>query len=449
MIRPAALLHRHRGVAIGIVAQVLQYGAALLLLPFIVTRLSAAEVGIWYVFVTIQSLATLADFGFLPTIARAVAAGYAGAAELRREGLADARDTEVNLPLVKSVVAAARQLYFGLSLVVGLVLATAGLAYVTAIADAHTLELRHIQTAWLLFAAGTAANLYFLWLDPLLIGAGRVPQTYLLTIISRGGFALLGIAVLLAGGGLVALAMANLVSIVIARLIAVAMIRPIVRPLASIELAHEHRRDVLKALWPNASKMGMVAIGAFLINRANLLVVSGIVGLGPSASYALSVQILGAIGAVAQLPTQVALPQLIAARVQRDRARFRSLFVTRQAFLLIAFAGGALFMILAGQWLLATIGSHVQLLPQSLFLLLAVVQLLELNHSNCATIITTANRVPFVKPALLSGVAVVALSVVSARAGLAVTGVILSQGLVQLAYNNWKWPLMLWKEAHE
>lgn len=446
-MRPAyEFARRHRGVTIGIVAQILQYGAALLLLPFIVVHLSAAEVGIWYIFVTVQGLATLADFGFLPTLGRAIATGYSGAAELRREGLAETTQGEPNLVLVRSIVAAARQLYLGLSVIVALVLATVGLVYISSLAGHAGLDVRQVQIAWLLFAAGTAANLYFLWIDPLLIGAGRVPQTYIITIISRGGFALLAIAALLSGGGLVAIGAMNVLSVIVARLVAILLIRPIMQPLKQVTSSQTHRRDVLRALWPNASRMGLVAIGAFAINRANLLVLSTFIGLAPSASYALSVQILGALSAVAQLPTQVALPQIVRARVQRDRSRFRQLVVSRQLFLLGLFVVGALGVMVCGQPLLRLIGSNVHLLRWPVFLLLSVVLLLELNHSNCANLITTGNRVPFVWSALLSGAAVVGISSLVAWSGGGVVGIILVQGLVQLAYNNWRWPLMLWKE---
>lgn len=449
MRRSLSLVRRHQGVAIGLVAQLLQYGAALLLLPFIVVHLSAAEVGIWYIFVTVQGLAILADFGFLPTFSRAIATGYAGASELRSEGLAEARDGAPNLALVKSVVVAARRLYLALAIAIALLLSTAGLWYVSDLAAGAGLDVPQVRLAWLLFAGGTAANIYFLWIDPLLIGSGRVPQTYIITIISRGGFALLAIAVLLGGGGLVAIGAVNLLSVVIARVVAMTMIRPVTKPLADVSAAREARRDVLRALWPNASRMGLVALGAFAINRANLLVLSTFVGLVPSAGYALSVQILGALAAVAQLPTQVALPQIVAARVRQDRAQLRFLVLSRQAFLLGAFALGALAVLLVGQPLLSVIGSNVRLLPTGPYLLLALVLLLELNHSNCANIITTGNRVPFVWSALLSGATVVGFSSLVASEGYGVVGIILVQGAVQLAYNNWRWPLMAWKEIEQ
>ena len=48
---------------------------------------------------------------------------------------------------------------------------------------------------------------------------------------------------------------------------------------------------------------------------------------------------------------------------------------------------------------------------------------------------------PFVKAGIISGVAIVLCSFISLyylSAG--ILGLVLSQGLCQLAYNNWKWP---------
>ena len=68
--------------------------------------------------------------------------------------------------------------------------------------------------------------------------------------------------------------------------------------------------------------------------------------------------------------------------------------------------------------------------------------LLEGNHSNFATIIATSNKVPFVTAGLAAGFLIAILTFISLRyTSLGLTGVVLVQGLIQLAYNNWKWPL--------
>jgi hypothetical protein len=104
-------------LAIAMTAQVVQSAAGLALLPFMVTRLSAAEVGIWYIFVAIQGLAIIADFGFQPALARAFAVGFAGGDGLQKQGLSLSEGTGApNLRLVAEVLSAARRLYLWLGL---------------------------------------------------------------------------------------------------------------------------------------------------------------------------------------------------------------------------------------------------------------------------------------------------------------------------------------------
>ncbi|EIS69676.1 putative membrane protein, partial [Yersinia pestis PY-66] len=61
-----------------------------------------------------------------------------------------------------------------------------------------------------------------------------------------------------------------------------------------------------------------------------------------------------------------------------------------------------------------------------------------MNHSICATIITSKNNVPFVFVSLFSGGLIILLSIMlSVHFKYGVVGLILAQGIVQLMYNNW------------
>jgi hypothetical protein len=52
------------------------------------------------------------------------------------------------------------------------------------------------------------------------------------------------------------------------------------------------------------------------------------------------------------------------------------------------------------------------------------------------------NTVPFVKASIISGIAIVVVSILSIKlTHLGIIALILSQGIVQLAYNNWYWPV--------
>ena len=75
---------------------------------------------------------------------------------------------------------------------------------------------------------------------------------------------------------------------------------------------------------------------------------------------------------------------------------------------------------------------------------MALIYLLELNHGPlCAAFLMTENQVPFLPAALGSGLAIVAIGLVlAAHTSLGVWSVIIAQGVVQLTYNNWKWPTL-------
>lgn len=445
-----ARLRHHSALGLGLVAQLLQYGSGLVLLPFIVTRLPADEVGVWYIFITLQGLATLADFGFQPTFARSFSSAYAGVERIERHGHSATRPT-ANLRLVKGLLQLCRRFYAALAVAVVLLLVLIGFFYLPTLTQGEDVSTGNIQGAWAVLSAGIALTIYFGWNTGFLLGAGRVSAAYWGQIASRAGFILVGGSALLAGWGLVGLAAGNLAAVLAARVIQQWHMLPLLRALRRVApdaAGNGDRKALFAALWPNASRMGLVAIGAFLITRLNVLVASSFFTLETAASYAITLQLMMAVNSVAQLPITVAVPKMVQLRVQRETRALRNIWLGRQAVLLALFATGVAFVAVAVQPLLAAVGSNVQLLPVPLTLLMGAVLLLEANHSSCALVITTGNSVPFVGSALLSGLAVAALSIASAQAGLGIAGLIASQGIVQLAYNNWKWPLELWRELH-
>lgn len=435
---------------LGVTAQFLQYGAALLLLPFIVVCLSAEEVGVWYIFMTVQGLAMLMDFGFQLTFARNFALAFSGAKELIKEGLAEDKHETANYELVARVLYIARFVYAAVSLVVLVVLLTLGSLYILSIVEAAPVDREAVLWAWLLFATALSASLYFMWVSPLLIGADKVDQNYLYLIVNRAVFVLTGVILLRLDFGLLGLAMSFLLGVVISRYVAGYFVRPIRRNLVLKGSGQfgEAKKDFL-IIWHNASRMGLVSLGAFLIVRCNIFVVSHFMGLVAAASYGMAIQLFMGLSAVSQMIFQVNVPKMVRMRVEGDIRSLKAIVYSSTIFYLAVFVMGALVIIIFGSLLLELIGSETRLLSTALMTLIGVIFLLEGNHSNCALTITTGNKVPFVYPALISGFAILALSVMSASAGVGLLGVIASQGVVQLAYNNWKWPWLVYREVNK
>ena len=113
----------------------------------------------------------------------------------------------------------------------------------------------------------------------------------------------------------------------------------------------------------------------------------------------------------------------------------------------VVFISGSVFLILFGELLLTTIQSDIELLPLKLLMFMAIFLFLENNHSMFSAFITSENRVPFVYAAIVSGISVLVLSIVSVNyTHLGLFGLLFSQAIVQLSYNNWKWPLVILKK---
>ena len=78
-----------------------------------------------------------------------------------------------------------------------------------------------------------------------------------------------------------------------------------------------------------------------------------------------------------------------------------------------------------------------------------LISFLEKNHAVAGGFLLTKNEVPYFKAAIISGIAtVIMLFILIKIAHLEVWGMILAPGIVQFAYQNWKWPVVLIKELN-
>ncbi|MES9874661.1 MAG: hypothetical protein ABW146_16260, partial [Candidatus Sedimenticola sp. 6PFRAG7] len=92
-------------------AQAINVGAELVILPVILYYLSSADVGLWFVFISLGGFAKLLEFGFLPTLARNTAYIYSGADRLIKENVPPAsRTKEINIELLAELVVSSRNI---------------------------------------------------------------------------------------------------------------------------------------------------------------------------------------------------------------------------------------------------------------------------------------------------------------------------------------------------
>lgn len=437
-----------QGMILGVLAQVLQVGVGLFMMPLALYKLSSAEIGLWYVFLTVQSLVLLLDFGFTQTFSRSFAYLFAGATRLLSEGVQHGSGKAPDPDLLAAAIIAARRLYLMVGGAALIALLSAGSWYVLNVASDARLEIKTAGWAWLLFVAGVFLNIYMQWQNSLLAGANLVADNYKITIASRLVQLVLSLVGLWICSSLLALSLAYLVSIIVFRIYGGFLIRirlPITKA-GDFSRSPQTPQELFRTLLPNAARLGLVSLGAFLITRFIFFAIASFQGLAISAQYAVAFQALIMIQGVAQVVFSLRLPQIAGARVHGDVKEMKRLFLQSIGFSWLVIITMGIGLVSCGPTVLSVIHSQTPLPSSGVLVLMLVVWFLETNHANCATLIVMSNRVPFVKAALYSGAGVVAGILLAGRLGCSLLAFVAVQGIVQMLYNNWKWPLQVANE---
>lgn len=434
----------------GYIAQFFNIGAGVLLLPVILKLLPSDILGVWYIFLTISSLVQMIDFGFQPTFTRNVAYVFSGAIRLQAEGI-DKNQVHLenpNYPLLKNIIAVMKRFYGSISCIVIFLLLTIGSWYIHNRTH-HIAADQNIMISWYIYIISTVLNLYYSYYNSLLIGRGFIKENNQLIIISRSTYLTLAALGLIAGYGLIAVAVANLLSIVINRIIAVRFFyKNGLKETLKTTVPSEEK--LLPILWVNAKKNGLSNLGGYFVQKGNLLFISMFLSLETVASYGLSVNLVNILAGVSPLYLSTHIPEIYKDRIDNNLGEIRRIFGESLFVFYLLYLIGAVCLILFGPWALEVFHSKTHLLPKTPLLLLLIVQFLEAQHSMAATLITTRNEVPYLKAALISGFFIALFSFGSLYfTSWETTGVIALTGLVQLCYNNWKWPLMVSRELQK
>ena len=299
-------------------------GAGVLLLPFILHKMSQETVGVWNIFQTITFLVLLLDFGFRPTFARNISYIFSGVKALQKEGVVQTTaDAEVDYSLLKGTLAAMRRFYRWIAIAVFALLATAGTAYFYYILQKYTGDKQDAMIAWVLLIAINCYNLYTLYYDALLTGKGYVKRCQQINMLGQAVYIGLAIGLIYAGLGLTAIVASQLVSTIIRRILTY---RVFFTPELKAHLAVADTRDpkqILGAITPNAIKIGLTQLGGFLVNKSAILIGSAFLTLEEVACYGITLQVMDILARCGTVFYQSYLPKLAQCRAENDLTGLR------------------------------------------------------------------------------------------------------------------------------
>ena len=160
--------------------------SSLLLIPLILHKMSSNVVGIWNIFLTISSFLALVDFGFNSTFTRNITYIFSGVQQLTATGHETYIDgLGYNKSLLKGTIKAMQKFYLRLSGVIFIILITFGTIYIRQILKTYTGNHFEIYIAWVLFVLINTYNLYTLYYEALLLGAGLIKRSKQIIIIGQ------------------------------------------------------------------------------------------------------------------------------------------------------------------------------------------------------------------------------------------------------------------------
>ena len=432
------------------VATIFRVGAGIILWPFILSQMSAETVGIWNVMITIMGFVALLDFGFQPSFARNISYIFSGVTKLQKVGIQTAvSDGNINFSLLKGTLNAMRKFYRWMALGVFVILGIAVTAYFYYILQKYSGDRTDAMIAWILLIAINSYNVYTLYYNALLLGKGYIRRERQIMILSQCVYLSLAIVLIYAGYGLTAIVSSQAVSIILQRILSyrVFFTKELKQQLLHTEA--DETKDILRAISPNAVKVGLTQLGGFCVTKSALLIGSAFLTLEETACYGITLHIIDILARCSTVYYQSITPKIAQSRANKDVIKLKYYFVCSISILVATFLIGGAAIAFLGNWGLNMIGSETKFLPTIMLCVMLLVYLLETNHSIAAGFISADNRIPFFIPSLLSGLGTVLLLwLFLSIFKWGVWGMILSQGIAQLVYQNWKWPSMVIKELN-
>lgn len=424
------------------VAQFLSIGVGVITLPFILNKLSADEIGLNYILITVGSVIALVDLGFAPQFARNFTYVFSGAQELRKEGIGRTAE-ETNYRLLADLLRTARCIYLVLAVFALLLLLAVGTPYVYRTTGGFR-TVPNSLWVWLIYSAGVLFQIFYSYYFSMLLGAGKIKEQKYAIIGNKLIYIAILISGLYLGWGLISVALAQLASPFFGRFLSYRYfytdgLRQSLSPYR--EWDRQRISGIFRTLWYNAKRTAIMNIGSYAILRFSMFIAGLYLTLEEFASYGLMTQLFSILGNVSCTFIQILQPKFASLRTAGERRRLLTDFSSALLVFYLIFIAGGIILIAWGEPILAVIRSNAHLPAQSILIIYFIVMLLEYNHTNFAVLISTDNRVPFAPASIMTGCAVcIGTFIVVEYTSLGILGLVIVQGLCQLAYQNWKWP---------
>ena len=204
-------------------ATFLKIGSFLVILPIILKIMPEEKVGVYFIFISIASIASILDFGFGPTLSRNVTYIYSGAKELKATGYEtiEPSSSSIDYSLLGELIQVMKLFYKKIAALFLIIVTLLGLIYIKFVLSFnYTGDMLEIYIAWIILCLATSYNLLTLYYDSLLMGAGLIKESKKIIVLGNLTFILLATFLLYLNFGLPSLFLSQFISFFVIRVLA-------------------------------------------------------------------------------------------------------------------------------------------------------------------------------------------------------------------------------------
>jgi O-antigen/teichoic acid export membrane protein len=415
--------------------------SGIVLLPLVLRELSRADLGMYYVLLSLIALAPIIDFGFGPTIGRFIAYAMGGAKTLQAQGVFKSAENvdSPNYALLWQLLLTTRILYRYIAIGVFIIMGIWG-TYVVEMRIGETSSEFITRLAWGITLMATVFDIYWNWWNTYLLGMNEVRSAARIGLLAMLIRLVVASVLLLSGAGLLSVPIGSLVGSAIwrglARLKCLALLKNQPRP-EKIDI-----KENLRILWPNSWRLGVQFMSGYLTINANTAICLAVFGLAANAKYGLSVQLLNIAAEMAAVWTNTRWPLITQYQSRHEYLLIRRVLWPRFWLQNITFLILAIGVIFCGPTLLHWLGSGKEMLPAPWLQVLMLYSFLNMQFVMWGTLIATGNRLSYLWPTVATNVLSLALSLALVHfTTWGLGALVLGPLLAGIIFNYWYWPL--------
>ena len=293
-------------------------------LPLVIKQFAPGDVVLWYLFSTIITIQSLADFGFRQTFSRVISYAFSGAVDIgvfnntNSKTNANNYNEAPNLPLLNSIVATMKHIYLRLTAIIFVLMVIFG----TWTMFKPVQSAANISQAWwgwvvvlLVSCISFYGKIYMNFLE----GLFKIALVRRVETLTSLGSILTSIAVLIWSPTLLNLVIVNQLWVLIVTFRDWYLCKTFDGKFyLSVSKPESFNKEIFTKIWPSAWRSGISGLMSIGLTNVTGLIYAQVGSTAGIASYLLALRIINQVRDISMAPFYSKLPLLAMLRAKRD-----------------------------------------------------------------------------------------------------------------------------------